>query len=233
MKKILLIAFIALDLLFGSSINTKQLIVVATQHIDANSGTLQRYEKVGEEWVKVGKSINVFVGRNGLGWGIGVHTTPANAVVVKKEGDGRAPMGLFRLKHAFGYEPFNVNYEYRVYGEKDHCVDDVNSKFYNSIVNIKEVTKDYDSFEYMKLNSDYYKYGVVVDHNYIDNSDNAVKGAGSCIFVHIKNSTTAGCTVMKIDEMKEIIGWLSKSSEPLLLQGTHEVVSKLLKVHNF
>jgi D-alanyl-D-alanine dipeptidase len=80
----------------------------------------------------------------------------------------------------------------------------------------------------MRFPKDYYKYGIVVNHNHIDEKG-AKKGAGSCIFIHIKAIPTAGCTVMREDEMKEIIEWLDVKSHPLLVQGTVEVVDGLMK----
>lgn len=208
--------------------DTKQLIVVSTKNWSTPNGMLQRYEKVNESWKKVGKSIDIKLGRNGLGWGIGLHTTPKNAKIIKKEGDGKAPAGIFSLKQAFGYNPFVVDYPYEVYKSTDHCVDDVNSKLYNKIVDSKKVQRDYKSKEHMKFPKDYYKYGIVVNHNHIDEAG-AKKGAGSCIFIHIKKVPTAGCTVMTEAEMKEIIKWLDVESEPLLVQGTEDVVDGLLK----
>ena len=80
----------------------------------------------------------------------------------------------------------------------------------------------------MKFPKDYYKYGIVVNHNHIDEAG-AIKGAGSCIFIHIKKVPTAGCTVMSESEMKEIIKWLDADKEPLLVQGTVEQVRELRK----
>ena len=228
MKKILLgLAFVMVTL-HAQIPNTKQLIVVSTKNWSTPTGTLQRYEKT-DKWRKVGKKLDIKLGRNGLGWGIGLHSIPINAKHIKKEGDGKAPAGIFSLKQAFGYNPFVVDYPYEVYKATDHCVDDVNSKLYNKIVDGTKVKKDYKSFEHMKFTKDYYKYGIVVNHNQIDEYG-PVKGAGSCIFIHIKKVPTAGCTVMKEAEMKEIIKWLDMKSEPLLVQGTFEVVEKLMKV---
>jgi D-alanyl-D-alanine dipeptidase len=207
--------------------DTKQLIVVTTKNWETPSGTLQRYEKT-DAWHKVGKSIDIKLGRNGLGWGIGLHSIPINAKHIKKEGDGKAPAGIFSLKQAFGYNPYVVEYPYEVYKSTDHCVDDVKSKLYNKIVDSTKIKRDYNSKEHMKFPKDYYKYGIVVNHNHIDEMG-AKKGAGSCIFIHIKKVPTAGCTVMREDDMKEIIKWLDIKSEPLLVQGTKEVVIELLK----
>ena len=228
MKKILLSLTLLVVILQAQIPNSKQLIVVTTKNWSTPNGTLQRFEKQDKSWTKVGKAIDIKLGRNGLGWGIGLHTVPKDAKVIKKEGDGKAPAGIFSLKQAFGYEPFNVTYPYTVYKATDHCVDDVHSKLYNKIVDSTRVKVDYKSKEHMKFPKDYYKYGIVVNHNHID-EEGAIKGAGSCIFLHIKKVPTAGCTVMREDEMKEIIQWLDAKSEPLLVQGTVGVVDRLMK----
>jgi len=228
MKKILLSLVFAFISLQAQIPDTQQLIVVTTKDWSTPNGILQRYEHEGDHWHKVGKKIDIKLGRNGLGWGIGLHTTPKDAQYIKKEGDGKAPAGIFSLKQAFGYFPFVVDYPYEVYKATDHCVDDVNSKLYNKIVDSTKVDIDYKSKEHMRFPKDYYKYGIVVNHNHIDESG-AIKGAGSCIFIHIKSIPTAGCTVMREDEMKEIIQWLDEKKNPLLVQGTKEVVDGLMK----
>ena len=228
MKKNLLLSLLLTLGTYAQIPNTKQLIVVTTKNWSTPQGSLQRYEKEGKAWHKIGKAIAIKLGRNGLGWGIGLHSTPKDAKIIKKEGDGKAPAGIFELKQAFGYFPFVVDYPYEVYKATNHCVDDVNSKFYNKIVDSTKVAVDYKSKEHMRFPKNYYKYGVVVNHNHIDEAG-AIKGAGSCIFIHIKSVPTAGCTVMREDEMKEIIKWLDVDKHPLLVQGTVEVVNGLLK----
>ena len=227
--KILLTLCLSLFLASAGNIpDTKQLIVVSTKNWSTPNGTLQRYEKKNNAWHTVGKTISIKLGRNGLGWGRGLHTIPKDAKIIKKEGDGKAPAGIFTLKQAFGYTPFVVEYPYEVYKSTDHCVDDVNSKLYNKIVDSTKVKRDYKSKEHMKFPKNYYKYGIVVNHNHIDEAG-AVKGAGSCIFIHIKKVPTAGCTVMSESEMKEIIKWLDADKNPLLVQGTIDVVDGLIK----
>ena len=227
MKKILLILALIEMTLYAKMPDTKQLIVVTTQNWSSPSGILQRYEKTNA-WHKVGKAINIKLGRNGLGWGIGLHTIPKDAKIIKKEGDGKAPAGIFELKQAFGYFPFVVEYPYEVYKATDHCVDDVDSKYYNKIVDSTKVDVDYKSKEHMRFAKNYYKYGIVVNHNHIDEAG-AKKGAGSCIFIHIKPIPTAGCTVMKEEEMMQLIEWLDVKKTPLLVQGTQEIIDGLLK----
>jgi len=206
--------------------DTKQLIVVTTQDWETPDATLQRYEKKGGKWQRVGKSFQVITGKNGLGWGRGLHQIPKNAKFIKKEGDGKAPAGIFRLKNAFGYQPFSINYPYEVYKETDHCVDDGTSKWYNQIVDSTKVNKEYHSYERMKFPKNYYKYGLVVDHN-----PKAIPGAGSCIFMHIKKPNhipTVGCTAMSEDEMKMLLKWLDPKKHPLLIQAPRSEMAKLL-----
>jgi len=226
--KALLILCCTVFLLQAKIPHTKQLIVVTAKNWSTSSGLLQRYEKIDKHWHKIGKIVNIKLGRNGLGWGVGLHNIPKDAKIIKKEGDGKAPAGIFSLKQAFGYFPFVTKYPYEVYKSTDHCVDDVNSKFYNKIVDSQKISMDYKSFEHMRFTKNYYKYGIVVNHNHIDEKG-AKKGAGSCIFIHIKKVPTAGCTVMDENEIKEIILWLDIDKYPLLVQGTTEVVEKLMK----
>jgi len=228
MKKILLGLSFALITLQAQTAHTKQLLVVTTKNWSSSNGLLQRYEKRDTVWYKAGKVIPVKLGRNGLGWGIGLHTVPKDAKIVKKEGDGKAPAGIFALKQAFGYAPFVLDYPYKVYKSTDHCVDDVHSELYNKIVDSTKVRVDYKSKEEMRFQKDYYKYGIVVNHNHID-EEGALKGAGSCIFIHIKEVPTAGCTVMRESEIKEILNWLNVEAQPLLVQGTVDIVDGLLK----
>ena len=229
MKTLLLFCF-SLFLLHAQEMpDSKQLLVVTTKNWSVSSGSLQRYERDENSWKKVGKKIDILLGRNGLGWGIGLHEVPKDAKIIKKEGDGKAPAGLFRLNQAFGYAPFKIDYPYEVYKETDHCVDDVNSKYYNKIVDSTKIDRDYKSHERMKFPKDYYKYGIVVDHNGITEGSKSKKGAGSCIFVHIKSVPTAGCTVMSESEIKEVLHWLDPKADPLLMQGTREVVERLWK----
>jgi len=207
---------------------SKQLLFVSTPNWNARNGTLQRYERNDGNWSKVGKKINIILGRNGLGWGLGLHTVPSDAQYVKKEGDGKAPAGLFSLGNGFGYQDFKINFPYQAYKRTDHCVDDSNSRFYNTIVDSKNVKKDYKSFEHMKLKNHLYRYGITVQHN-----PNNIAQNGSCIFIHIKNNTgkgTAGCTAMRENELINILEWLQKDKKPLLLQLPKEEIEK--KIHD-
>ena len=202
--------------------DSSQLLMVTTKDWNARNGILQRYERVDAKWKKFGKPINIILGRNGLGWGKGLHITPENAKYIKKEGDGRAPAGLFSLGNGFGYNDFSIEFPYSTYKRTDHCVDDSKSQWYNQIIDSKKVKKDYKSFEHMKLTNHLYKYGITVNHN-----PEQIANAGSCIFMHIRSDNgkgTAGCTAMKENEIMTILKWLKEKQKPLLLQLPEEEI---------
>jgi len=213
--------------LFGAKIpaTTQQLLVVSTSSWSASSGTLQRYTKNSGKWKKVGRSISVKVGKNGLAWGRGVHYIPKGAKHIKREGDGRAPAGVFRLPYAFGDKSIKIKYPYRKMSRANHCVDDSRSRYYNKVIDSRRAKKDYKSFEYMKFASGLYSYGIFVDHN-----PKRISRAGSCIFMHIKKKSgraTVGCTAMSKSEIIAILKWLDPKKKPLLVQAPKGVVKKL------
>ena len=207
-------------------IESQQLIMVTTPNWHEKNGKLQRYERnKNGKWIKVEKVIDIVLGRNGLGWGLGLHTIPKSAKYIKKEGDGKAPAGLFSLGNGFGYKNFKIDFPFQRYTRSDHCVDDSNSQFYNTIINSKKTKKDYKSFEHMKLRNNLYKYGITVQHN----PENIAK-SGSCIFIHIKSTTgkgTAGCTSMKEGDIVTILKWLKEDKKPLLLQLPTQEINKV------
>jgi D-alanyl-D-alanine dipeptidase len=204
---------------------SQQLLKVVTKDWHTKEGVLWRYEREEDgAWHKVGKAVEVILGRNGLGWGLGLHTIPKDAKYIKKEGDGKAPAGLFALGHGFGYQDFKIDFAYTKYQRTDHCVDDANSKWYNQIVDSTKIEQDYKSFEHMRLKSNLYAYGITVEHN-----PNAIANAGSCIFMHIRNHTgkgTAGCTAMDQERLVEILKWLKEEKKPLLLQLPQSELTK-------
>jgi L,D-peptidoglycan transpeptidase YkuD (ErfK/YbiS/YcfS/YnhG family) len=89
--------------------HSTQMVVVTTSDWNVVEGHLQLYHRdtPHQAWQLVGKPISVVVGKNGMGWGIGAIATDNPGVrrasdPVKKEGDGRAPAGVFALGTAFG-----------------------------------------------------------------------------------------------------------------------------------
>src|ERR1700678_2951491 len=61
----------------GALMQSTQMIVVTTPDWNTVEGTLQRYQRGSpqEAWHPVGEPIAIVVGKNGMGWGIGVIAT--------------------------------------------------------------------------------------------------------------------------------------------------------------
>jgi D-alanyl-D-alanine dipeptidase len=208
---------------------SRQLVVVTTRGWDDVPGVLRRFERKGGAWTQVGKDVDVAVGRNGLGWGAGLSDTSAEAGPQKKEGDGKAPAGLFALGPAFGFEPARAAWlrlPYTPLTPSTECVDDTSSARYNLIVERDKVKAvDWNSSERMR-SVEGYRWGLVVRHN----AAPAVAGRGSCIFLHVwagPGKGTAGCTAMEEGNLTELLRWLDPKKGPLLLQLTEGEYARL------
>lgn len=216
--------------------SSNQMILVLTDSIKATSGNLFYLERenLESEWKIANKKINVVIGKNGLGWGRGLHTIPQKSKFpIKREGDGRSPAGVFKLSSVFGYakpeKMQNLKMPYIHLTKNIECIDDSNSKYYAKIVNRKKVENvDWQSSEKMSSSGIYYKLGIVVEHN-----RNPIKsGSGSCIFIHNwgnPNEATSGCTEMTPKKTKEIVYWLEKSKNPILVQLTKKIYLNLIQ----
>ncbi len=203
--------------------NTTQLLMVTTDDWDISEATLQRMEKSDKGWQFVGNSIPVRIGRNGLGWGLGLHQDGEG--VQKHEGDGKAPAGIFPLGTVFGYAaqaPAALQMLYRQAGERDYFVDATDSPDYNHWRNIpasqpNEPKQHWNSFERMRRDDHQYEYGMIVGHNMAE----TVPGRGSAIFLHVwldPETATSGCTAMSRENLLEVLTWLKPSANPLLIQ---------------
>ena len=224
--------------------HSSQMIVVTTSSWNAVEGRLQRYERSGtqETWHPVGEPISIVVGKNGMGWGIGLRAGDDSTVriasdPVKREGDGKSPAGVFALGTAFGYasEPLRgLKMQYLNLNPSTECVDDPGSKHYNRIVDRSVVAPDWNSSEHMREVGESYRWGIVVDHNGIVAGANAnppEPGGGSCVFLHIWHSNsqgTAGCTAMSQSELERLLVWLDPARKPLLVQLPKPAYERLI-----
>ena len=204
-------------------LQSRQILIVTTPNWDSVTGTVQRYERHrgGESWQKVGQPIAVVVGKGGMGWGDGAIALPVHAgsVPLKHEGDGKTPAGVFRLGNAFGYalnKPAAWAMPYRNLTPETECVDDRDSKYYNQIVERKNVTPDWKSSEHMRSEGIYYQWGAVVQQN----PENK-PGDGSCVFLHVSDTSgkgTSGCTAMDKPELELVLKWLKPDDVPLVVE---------------
>lgn len=214
----------------NTKFNTEQLIVVNTDSWNKIEGKMSVYEYKGNRWIPVLKGVPIVTGRSGMAWGKGLQNVELNKGKQKKEGDGNSPAGIFYISGLFGYEDIRSDMESLKVDDRTFCVDDSKSGFYNKIVKIDTVKKDWNSAETMRMKSDVYKYGIFVDYN----TKPAEPGMGSCIFMHIwsgNNKPTAGCTAMKESDILRLIDFLDKKKNPILVQLPQSEYDKLKSVY--
>lgn len=208
----------------------RQLVLVTTPDWNATEGELRTFERDARgAWREVEAAAPITVGRSGSAWGLGLHAAQAEGPQ-KKEGDGRAPAGVFAIGTAFGYAASAPTaLPYAAMQRSHWCMDVVDSPLYSRIVDAREVgdAAVQGSTEPMRLDlhnkgDQRYANGFVIEHN-----AQAAKGAGSCIFAHLwgkPGQATAGCTAMAPESMQRLYGWLKPDARPvfvLLPQGEY------------
>lgn len=204
--------------------DASQAILVVSKHWNATTGTLQRYERAGGAWEKTGAPWPVSLGLKGMAWGSGGLATDG-AGPKKKEGDNKAPAGIFRVGGAYGYAasaPSGSKWPYQQVDDSWRCVDDPNSSRYNQIFSSEGVKKDWVSAERMKRQDHLYKWVINVEQN-----TPSTCGCGSCIFLHVwrdPGAGTEGCTAMDEANMVELLRWLDPSKKPVIVQTPDGVI---------
>lgn len=195
---------------------SQQLIVVTSKNWNDIQGIAQRYERDGKTFRKMGDAFAVVLGKNGMAWGKGLNRVEAEDEPLKREGDGKAPAGVFNLGTAFGYDTApKTKLPYLALTPTIECVDDSQSGRYNQLVDGSTIPKDWNSSERMRSEAGY-RQGIVIEHNTA-----ASPASGSCIFFHIWRSPaspTAGCTAMDQADIGRLFDWLDPRQSPLLVQ---------------
>ena len=203
-------------------VRCRQMILALVPSWESANGTIQLFERSPTgRWVTVRSSFPCVVGKSGLGWGIGLHGTGILGEPRKKEGDGRAPAGIFRLNDCIGITPAKkagvLHIPYRQATPTTVAVYDPRSRYYNRVVDRITVKRvDWSGAEQMLRPDGLYQWVVVVEHNW-----KPYPGYGSCIFLHLwlgKGIPTIGCTAMSLADLKFVVHWLDANKNPLLVQ---------------
>ena len=193
-----------------------QLVVVTARDWRESRGTVALYERTANRsWRRVSPDLPVMLGRNGLGWGAGMHAQRAT----KREGDGRSPAGVFELERIYGRDavPPSSNFPYRQLSSTMEGIDDSNSRYYNRVVDAAQVRdRDWTSSEKVRPSNPMFRWCVEVRHNWQQRP-----GLGSCIYLHIWKAPgvpTRGCTAMSEAALERLVRWLDARKRPLLVQ---------------
>ena len=149
---------------------------------------------------------NAYIGKNGV-------------TKEKQEGDGKTPIGEFKLGVMLGTHLKTKNengLEYMQITKDMYWVDDSKSKYYNQLVNISEVKKDCNSEEHLIDYPIQYEYLIEIKSN-----PNNTPGKGSAIFLHCANNrATAGCIAVDKETMKELIENINQDTKIEICQIT-------------
>lgn len=207
----------------GGWADAGQLVLVTSADWNATSAELRRFDRVDGRWVQVGDAAPVLLGRSGSAWGVGLSRARTDGPA-KREGDGRAPAGVFAIGTAFGYASrVQTGLAYQAMTANDWCIDVPDSAYYNRIVDrivVKAPLLDQSSEPMRRdIHADgdqRYREGFVIEHNV----DGRVRRGGSCIFAHLwkdPQTATAGCTAMAPDSMDALLAWLDKRRHPVFV----------------
>jgi L,D-peptidoglycan transpeptidase YkuD (ErfK/YbiS/YcfS/YnhG family) len=195
-----------------------QLIVGIAPSWDSMRGQLQLFERArGGNWEATAGAVPVLFGKSGVAWGSGLVGKGENGLQ-KKERDGRAPAGIFRIGKIYTYDaqlPPGADYPFHQVTTADAWVDDMKSPDYNRFVTIPDPANPPPWFEKQKMRHNDFAYRWLVEIRH--NSDPPVPGEGSAIFFHIRRGIsrpTAGCTTMAESDLVRLITWLRAPKHP-------------------
>ena len=140
-------------------------------------------------------STQAFVGKNG---------------VTRKhiEGDGKTSLGIYELGIIFGThskDEIQIK-DYIQINKYLYWVDDVKSTYYNKMVDITKVKRDWKSAEHLIEYQKQYEYAIEIKTN-IKN----IPGKGSAVFLHCSTGNpTEGCIAIDRESMIQIIECIKK-----------------------
>jgi len=208
--------------------DTQQLIIGIAPNKNSSHVTLSMHEKSNTGWKQDGAAWKGRLGRKGLAWGIGLH--PRNMEgAKKKEGDGRAPAGIFRIGSesgfAFGYAPVIKKLPtlpYKVITSRDLWVEDSKSTYYNRHILLPYQPKSkWEKEAQMRQGDHAHSLKLFIAHNEGTEKKRAIANAGSSIFFHIwrggGSKPTAGCTTMHETKLKELISKIDPNKNPVYI----------------
>lgn len=210
----------------------RQLVVGVTRGWDDSHATLTIYHRTaGGAWRADGGAWPARVGRDGLAWGRGLHGVPRDpGAKTKREGDMRAPAGIFDIGGVWGYEASvrrHAKTPYRQITPRDLWVEDPKSPHYNRhLVLSHDPESGWEKKAQMKQGDAAHALKLFIAHNA---APDIRAGAGSAIFFHIWRSNggraTAGCTTMDEGKLRELIAKIDPTKRPcyvLLPQETYD-----------
>jgi D-alanyl-D-alanine dipeptidase len=174
--------------------NATRLVLVTTPTMRDKQASLRLYDRTspGDVWRPRGSIEPAVIGKAGMAWSRFWAQLARGKEPIKVDGDKRAPAGIYPIGRSFGIlESSRANYLHVT--PDTICVDDPSSPAYNSIASRARVGPKVHA-ENMSQVLPMYRRGLLVNY-----PTDAKRKAGSCIFIHVWNSSstgTAGCVAL-------------------------------------
>lgn len=205
--------------------NSTQAIVGVTSGWNSSHVTLRVYQKNGNSWQPVGTAWKGRLGKSGLAWGFGIHPNIQTGAPIKREGDKRAPAGIFKIGGAYGYAA-QIHKQpaltYRKVTVRDLWVEDRTSPNYNRHMVLDHTpASTWEKKAQMRQGDHAHSLKLYIGHNDAILGGKPVPGRGSAIFFHIwrggGSKSTAGCTTMEESQLKQLIAQIDPKRNPVYI----------------
>jgi L,D-peptidoglycan transpeptidase YkuD (ErfK/YbiS/YcfS/YnhG family) len=197
----------------------RQCIVGIAPDWNSSRVEVRVFEKNGRDWLQAAGPWSGRLGKKGLAWGLGLHPL-VPGVAMKREGDQRAPAGVFPLGGAYGYASAiekNPALPYRQITTRDLWVEDSASPDYNRHLRLEaEPATAWEKNQQMKQGDHAHSLKLFIAHN---PAPGAVPGAGSSIFFHIWRAggakPSAGCTTLSEQNLRRLVAAIDPAKNPV------------------
>jgi L,D-peptidoglycan transpeptidase YkuD (ErfK/YbiS/YcfS/YnhG family) len=176
--------------------SARKLVLVVPNTWGSTTARLQRYSRIAPNapWQPQSGPVSALIGKSGTGWSFAFAQFAFPGEPVKREGDKRAPAGVFTIGRSFGFAP-STRPGYLQITPDTVCVYDARHPLYNRIA-ARGVIGPGVRAEPMRYVPEYAR-GLLVDYP-------TRAGGGSCIFIHLRKPTatgTSGCVAVRGPEL--------------------------------
>lgn len=199
-----------------------QCVLVLAESWTSSHAEVSLFSKRGGRWMRDRGPWPARLGRKGLAWGLGLHPPPPAEAPLKREGDQRAPAGVFEIGGAWGNEaeiPRHPRLPYTQVTPRDLWIEDPSSPLYNRHVRLgHEPASAWEKKQQMKQDDPAHHLKLFIAHNA---AARVVPGAGSAIFFHIWRDggrrPSSGCVVLEESRLRQLVAWLQPDARPIVV----------------
>ncbi|MFD2158631.1 L,D-transpeptidase [Rubritalea tangerina] len=201
---------------------SRQVVVGTAKSWNSSYVTVTLYERKDNQWKALTASVTGRLGKSGLAWGRGIHPYQSKPYL-KREGDKRAPAGVFQIGGAYGVHKSIKKHRSLPYTQvttRDLWVEDSSSPYYNRHLRLNhEPSTTWEKKAQMRQNDYPHSLKLYIGHNTATPKTKAKPNAGSAIFFHIwrngGKSATAGCTTLPEAQLRLLISKIDPNKSPL------------------